>query len=32
MNWHVSAPYLLEGWPETAGSTTTNVDSIEAAL
>jgi spermidine/putrescine transport system ATP-binding protein len=32
MNWHASAPYLLEGWPETAGSTTTNVDSIEAAL
>jgi hypothetical protein len=32
MHWHASAPYLLEGWPETAGSTTTNVDSIEAAL
>jgi spermidine/putrescine transport system ATP-binding protein len=32
MQWHASAPYLLEGWPETAGSTTTNVDSIEAAL
>jgi spermidine/putrescine transport system ATP-binding protein len=32
MNWHASAPYLLEGWPETAASTTTNVDSIEAAL
>lgn len=32
MNWHASAPYLLEGWPETAGSTTTNVDSIEATL
>ena len=32
MQWHATAPYLLEGWPETAGSTTTNVDSIEAAL
>jgi spermidine/putrescine transport system ATP-binding protein len=32
MQWHASAPYLLEGWPETAGSTTTNVDSIEATL
>lgn len=32
MQWHASAPYLLEGWPETAGSTSTNVDSIEAAL
>jgi spermidine/putrescine transport system ATP-binding protein len=32
MQWHSSAPYLLEGWPETAGSTTTNVDSIEATL
>ena len=32
MQWHASAPYLLEGWPETAGSTATNVDSIEATL
>jgi spermidine/putrescine transport system ATP-binding protein len=32
MQWNASAPYLLEGWPETAGSTTTNVDSIEAGL
>ena len=32
MHWHASAPYMLEGWPETAGSTSTNVDSIEAAL
>jgi spermidine/putrescine transport system ATP-binding protein len=32
MHWLAAAPYLLEGWPETAGSTTTNVDSIEAAL
>ncbi len=32
MQWHASAPYLLEGWPETAGSTNTNVDSIEATL
>ena len=32
MHWNASSPYLLEGWPETAGSTTTNVDSIEAGL
>jgi len=32
MQWHASAPYLLDGWPETAGSTATNVDSIEARL
>jgi spermidine/putrescine transport system ATP-binding protein len=32
MQWHASAPYLLDGWPETAGSTATNVDSIEATL
>ena len=32
MQWHAAAPYLLEGWPETAGSTATNVDSIEATL
>ena len=32
LSWHQSAPYLLDGWPDNAGSTTTNVDSIEAAL
>ena len=32
MSWHPEEPYILGGWPETAGSTTTNVDSIEAAL
>jgi len=32
MSWHHDSPYILGGWPETAGSTTTNVDSIEAAL
>lgn len=32
MSWHPEEPYILGGWPETAGSTTTNIDSIEAAL
>ena len=32
MTWHSDIPYLLSGWPETAGSTTTNVDSVEASL
>lgn len=32
MTWHASSPYLLAGWPENAGSTTTNVDNIEATL
>lgn len=32
LSWHQLAPYLLDGWPDNAGSTTTNVDSIEAAL
>jgi len=32
ITWHATSPYVLGGWPETAGSTTTNVDSIEAAL
>jgi spermidine/putrescine transport system ATP-binding protein len=30
--WDVDCPYLLKGWPERAGSTTTNVDHVEAAL
>jgi ABC-type Fe3+/spermidine/putrescine transport system ATPase subunit len=32
MTWHPEIPYLLSGWPEMAGSTSTNVDSIEASL
>jgi spermidine/putrescine transport system ATP-binding protein len=32
MTWHPEIPYLLAGWPEMAGSTSTNVDSIEASL
>jgi len=32
LSWHVSAPYLLAGWPANAGSTTTNIDNVEAAL
>lgn len=32
LDWHPGAPYLLPDWPETAGSTSTNVDSIEASL
>jgi spermidine/putrescine transport system ATP-binding protein len=32
ITWHATSPYVLGRWPETAGSTTTNVDSIEAAL
>jgi spermidine/putrescine transport system ATP-binding protein len=32
MSWHTQSPYLLAGWPDTAGSTSTNIDSVEAAL
>jgi spermidine/putrescine transport system ATP-binding protein len=32
LTWHQQAPYMLSGWPETAGSTSTNIDSVEAAL
>lgn len=32
MTWHHEVPYLLAGWPSTAGSTSTNIDSIEASL
>jgi spermidine/putrescine transport system ATP-binding protein len=32
MTWHPQVPYLLARWPEMAGSTSTNVDSIEASL
>jgi spermidine/putrescine transport system ATP-binding protein len=32
IDWQPQAGYLLAGWPEVSGSTTTNVDQIEAAL
>ena len=32
LSWAPTAGYVLEGWPEVAGSTTTDVDSIDAAL
>ena len=32
LSWASTAGYVLEGWPEVAGSTTTDVDSIDAAL
>ena len=32
LSWHDQVPYLLADWPVTAGSTSTNVDSIEASL
>ncbi len=32
LSWQTSSPYLLAGWPENAGATTTNVDNIEAGL
>ena len=32
LSWAPNAGYVLEGWPEVAGSTTTDVDSIDAAL
>ena len=32
LTWEASAPYVLAGWPDVAGATTTNVDQIEAAL
>ncbi|MGA1149289.1 MAG: ABC transporter ATP-binding protein [Ilumatobacteraceae bacterium] len=30
--WPSDCPYVLAGWPERAGATTTNVDHVEAAL
>lgn len=30
--WEPGAPYLLRGWPERAGATTTDVDQVEASL
>lgn len=32
LSWNSSSPYLLAGWPATAGSTSTNVDNVEATL
>jgi len=32
LSWQTTSPYLLAGWPENAGATTTNVDNIEAGL
>jgi ABC-type Fe3+/spermidine/putrescine transport system ATPase subunit len=32
LSWNPEAPFVLDGWPSVAGATTTNVDSIEAAL
>ena len=32
IDWQPQAGYLLAGWPEVSGATTTNVDQIEAAL
>lgn len=32
MTWKLGAAYLISGWPEHAGSNTTDVDSVEAAL
>jgi len=32
LTWLPESPYVLDDWPEFAGATTTNVDSIEASL
>jgi spermidine/putrescine transport system ATP-binding protein len=32
LTWLPESPYVLDDWPELAGATTTNVDSIEASL
>lgn len=32
LSWLAASPYVLDGWPELAGATTTNLESIEAAL
>ncbi len=32
IDWQPQAGYLLAGWPQVSGATTTNVDQIEAAL
>jgi len=32
LSWLADSPYVLDDWPDLAGATTTNVDSIEASL
>ena len=32
LSWGADAPFVLDGWPQVAGATTTNVDSVEANL
>lgn len=32
LSWSDTAPYLLAGWPANAGSTSTNLDNVEATL
>lgn len=32
LEWPSDCPYVLAGWPQRAGATTTNVDHVEAAL
>ncbi|MEN9301001.1 MAG: hypothetical protein RLZZ254_782 [Actinomycetota bacterium] len=32
IDWQPQAGYLLAGWPEVSGSTSTNIDQVEAAL
>ena len=32
LSWLAASPYVLDGWPDLAGATTTNLESIEAAL
>jgi hypothetical protein len=32
LEWPRDCPYVLSGWPDRAGATTTDVDSVEAEL
>ena len=32
LSWDAGAPYVMNGWPQLAGATTTNVDHVEARL
>ncbi|HEY3485691.1 MAG TPA: TOBE domain-containing protein, partial [Ilumatobacteraceae bacterium] len=32
VTWQPGAAYLLAGWPDRAGATSTDVDQVEAAL
>ena len=32
LGWENASPYVLNGWPQLAGATTTNVDQVEARL